>query len=102
MPGGIHAASRGFTSLDAWRAAAPELAQWTWHHLVNRTDTWMVYPPNDQPGYIHQAIPVKGKLTEQIIQFHYEGDETVARIGLHASSRDHTARWFAININRDG
>lgn len=93
-----------------WRQRAPELAQWTMTHLVNRTDVWGRYLAKKhrttKDGIQNNAITApfrdeRGKvfLNDSSLQKHFKTRNVGGVLGVHSSGSDGTARWIAIDID---
>jgi len=95
---------------NAWKRSAARLAEWTLHHLVNRTDAYGSYISKEmrRQGQSN-AFTVKSTLTSEILQRHYRGAATKDLIGLHSTICDDAngpgevaaswSRWLAIDID---
>lgn len=95
---------------EEWRQRAPELAQWTIHNLVNRTDVWgryvaKKYRESDE-GKKNHAITApfreeRGKvfLNLKSLEKHFRTQIVSGVLGLHSTSSDVTSRWLAIDID---
>jgi hypothetical protein len=97
---------------DEWRQRAPELAQWFYQNMVNRTDVWGRYLPEKYRGETNLGTPKnkaitapfrqeRGKITLQLssLEKHFKARDGGGVLGLHASSSDGTSRWMAIDID---
>ena len=90
-----------------WIARAEELAQWTYEHMVNRTDVWGSYlamekrRSREMSFYTAPFPAARGKqfLTKGMIAKHFAG-LAGHLISLHSTSADKTSRWLAIDIDR--
>lgn len=90
---------------NEWSERASELAQWTFTHLVNRTDVWGRYhrrkgdettvavtaPFRDERG--------KSFLDVDSLRKHFRRRQPSGQLGLHSASSDLTSRWLAIDID---
>src|SRR5262245_41939988 len=101
----------------AWQARSEELAAWAWP-FVNRTDVWGGYLPLDRRGQkfkgadgketvydgpvTRPATKKRGQvlLTKDIIAQHFAGARPEDVVGLHALSRENTARWGGADIDK--
>lgn len=98
---------------EEWAARASELADWAMDNLVNRKDVWGQYSvltPAERRrlgrSYKAMTLPRKemrgddmvtiDKLTRHFASRHHRKPQI---IGLHAKSREHTSRWFGIDID---
>src|SRR5947208_3065618 len=63
-----------------WAVWAKQLAGWTAKWLVNRTDVWGQYLPLNQRSK-GKAQTRKGKLTEDVLVRHFEGQDESDLIG---------------------
>lgn len=95
---------------DQWRARATELAEWTYQHLVNRTDVWGRYLPKRnrewKEGVVNHAITApfrdeRGKVLLGVssLEKHFRTRDEGGVLGLHSTSAEITSRWFAIDID---
>lgn len=95
---------------DEWRQRAPELAQWTMTHLVNRTDVWGRYLAKkhrtNKDGIKNNAITApfrdeRGKVFLNLASLskHFKTRNVGGILGVHSSGSDGTARWLAIDID---
>lgn len=90
-----------------WIAHAEELAQWTYEHMVNRTDVWGSYlsiekrRTTDQHFFIAPFAAARGKtfLTKALLAKHFVALDGNL-ISLHSTSADKTSRWLTIDIDR--
>lgn len=86
-----------------WHERAPELAEWTMRHLVNRTDVWGRYVRKDGATQVVTAPfrDERGKvfLDHDSLTKHFRARTGAGVLGLHAAGADRTARWFAIDID---
>jgi hypothetical protein len=104
-----------------WRERAEELADWTWNHLVNRTDVWGAYNPlhvRDQQytdkggrerryGKLYTAPRFSRErgavlLTRDVLLQHFKATAAEHVIGLHAISEKNTSQWGAVDIDWHG
>jgi hypothetical protein len=102
-------------SPPAWAARAPELAHWSWTHLVNRTDVWGGYlsfgcrkrvsrPDGsfyEQKSTTKPATSKRGSvvLTEDVLVRHFEGRDVGNIAGLHSTSPGGACRWAGIDVD---
>lgn len=94
---------------NQWQARAADLSRWTMKHMINRSDLWVSHmPPSRQKkGQFATVMPKmsrrgKKKITDQIINMHFQGNRIDHLVGLHANSDTHTARWLGVDISRRG
>src|SRR5262245_29305390 len=88
-----------------WAARAPELAEWTMTHLVNRTDVWGRYVRRKSDDAL-QVVTVpfrdeRGKtfLDHDSLRKHFKNRQPSGQLGVHSSSSDLTSRWLAVDID---
>src|SRR4051812_15824978 len=100
----------------AWRTAAPQLAEFTLAHLLNRDDVWGGYrslvgrplktradgTTYAQKSYTAPAVKDRGrvKLANWRIRRHYCGFTPEDVIGVHTTASNNTSRWGAIEVDR--
>jgi hypothetical protein len=99
--------------LAEWRSRAPELAEWVFRHLVNRTDVWGRYlakrhrkrSGESRAGFQGNAITApfrdeRGKvfLTTSSLEKHFKATDGGV-LGIHSVGSDWSSRWFAIDID---
>ena len=99
--------------VEEWQSRAREMAQWAMDRLVNRKDVWGQYAsltPGEQKKlgrtYKAMTLPVAAKrgpdmvtldkLTRHFASAHRQRPQI---IGLHASCKENTSRWFGIDID---
>ncbi|MCA9265140.1 MAG: hypothetical protein KDA60_14870 [Planctomycetales bacterium] len=93
-----------------WRDRAPELARWTFQHLVNRTDVWGRYLPKKHrltaDGTRNHAITApfraeRGKvfLNESYLEKHFKTRQVGGVLGVHSAAADGSTRWMAIDVD---
>ncbi len=88
-----------------WAERAPELAEWTLQHLVNRTDVWGRYVRRAGDEETHVVtVPFRderGKvfLDHESLRKHFQMRKPAGQLGLHSTSSDLTSRWLAIDID---
>ena len=98
---------------EEWKQRAPELAEWTMQHMVNRKDVWGQYSvltPNERikegRSYKAMTLPRKDmrgddmvtidKLTRHFASRHHHKPQI---IGLHTKSKEDTSLWLGIDID---
>ncbi len=95
---------------DEWRERAPELAEWTFERLVNRTDVWGRYLKKQHRentrGERNNAITApfrdeRGKvfLGLSSLEKHFKAKDGGGVLGLHSVGSDGSSRWIAIDID---
>jgi hypothetical protein len=88
-----------------WARYAPELAEWTMEHLVNRRDVWSQYIiKNGEVSVVMLPIKERRKIGAEMITMrklvrHYTGRAIPHLIGLHSISDHSTCKWFAVDID---
>ena len=88
-----------------WVRYAPQLAEWTMEHLVNRRDVWSQYIiKNGEVSVVMLPIKERRKIGAEMITMrklirHYSGRAIPHLIGLHSISDHNTCKWFAIDID---
>jgi hypothetical protein len=93
-----------------WATHSKSLADWTWRHLVNRSDAWGGYwrkETADGQGTNLTTRPHprdRGKiyLSEQILANHFAATDIRFVVGLHSTSPENTSRWGAVDIDWHG
>ena len=109
------ARDNGHTPPDgsAWTSYAGQLAEWAWERLVNRTDAWGGYRPEEEwglpylrrdgtSGKLGEQTTHKGSLTPAILERHFQARSRPAIVGLHSTSTEATSRWGAIDVDWHG
>jgi hypothetical protein len=97
----------------AWKDRAYELAEWAWARLVNRTDAWGGYRPEEEwgkeftrrggtTGKLGPQTTRKGRLTEATLARHFAGRRREAIVGLHSTSPENTSLWVGVDIDWHG
>jgi hypothetical protein len=97
-------------SHKAWARRSQDLADWTWHALVNRTDAWGGYRPleevgreytrtNGTKGRLGDQKTVRGCLTRAILIRHFQAQDRSAIIGLHTADRDNLSKGGGLDID---
>lgn len=96
-------------NVSPWTKRAPQLAQWTFFHLVNRTDVWGGYLPlsrrdEGRKTVTKPATASRGKITldAKILESHFCGRSEGDVIGLHAIGPQGTCRWIGWDIDNHG
>ncbi len=95
---------------DQWRQRAPELAQWTMSHLVNRTDVWGRYlserSRKREDRDVNHAVTApfrdeRGKVLLGLssLEKHFKTRDVGGVLGVHSTAVDLTSRWFAVDID---
>jgi hypothetical protein len=98
---------------DEWRERASELAEWSYAHLVNRTDVWGRYLKKKAPGtptsdFAAQNNAVtapfrdeRGKvfLNVSSLEKHFKAKSSGQILGVHSVASDATSRWMALDID---
>jgi hypothetical protein len=94
---------------NPWAARARELAQWTWAHLVNRTDVWGGYWNDDKRDRLGRTTtrPAKARrgkdrLTFLLLERHFRATCAEDVVGLHTTSPENTSRWGAVELDHHG
>jgi len=94
---------------NAWRRRAPDLADWAYRRLVNRTDAYGAYTPIErrgQPGRDGRPVPstytAKRALNSAALCRHFYGARHDHVLGLHSTSTGQTCRWGAFDVDRHG
>ena len=87
---------------SAWADHAVSLAQWTRQRLVNREDVWQVYVPQRKRADQGAMRTLVGRFTEKLLTCHYAANDPAQLIALHCTSDSRTARWIAIEVERQG
>ena len=88
-----------------WVRYAPQLAEWTMEHLVNRRDVWSQYIiKNGEVSVVMLPIKERRKIGAEMITMrklvrHYSGRAIPHLIGLHSISDHNTCKWFAVDID---
>ena len=88
-----------------WVRYAPQLAEWTMEHLVNRRDVWSQYIiKNGEVSVVMLPIKERRKIGAEMITMrklvrHYSGKAIPHLIGLHSISDHSTCKWFAVDID---
>jgi len=88
-----------------WARYAPELAEWTMEHLVNRRDVWSQYIiKNGEVSVVMLPIKERRKIGAEMITMrklirHYTGRAIPHLIGLHSISDHNTCKWFAVDVD---
>ena len=88
-----------------WARYAPQLAEWTMEHLVNRRDVWSQYIiKNGEVSVVMLPIKERRKIGAEMITMrklvrHYSGRAIPHLIGLHSISDHNTCKWFAVDID---
>lgn len=93
-----------------WRQRAPELANWTYQRLVNRTDVWGRYlKPESRKksaATMNKAVTApfrdeRGKvfLGGTSLEKHFRARDGGGILGLHSVGSDGGSRWLAIDID---
>lgn len=93
---------------EAWRARAPELAEWAWAHLVNRVDIWGGYLPMRYRKEKADKSVTKPRKTDRgkvllspaVLERHFNGRDVGDVAGLHTTSSSNTSRWFVVEIDK--
>jgi hypothetical protein len=89
---------------NAWQARSNELAEWTWRHLVNRTDVWGCYvrARDGKKSRGLTAPPKKSRgrllLTQAVLAVHFQGIRELC--GVHSTSPENTCRWVVLDIDK--
>ena len=88
-----------------WARYAPQLAEWTMEHLVNRRDVWSQYIiKNGEVSVVMLPVKERRKIGAEMITMrklvrHYSGRAIPHLIGLHSISDHNTCKWFAVDID---
>jgi hypothetical protein len=119
-PGPTPGTGRGGTPADAWARYAPELADFAWRRLVNRSDVWGSYNPVEDRDRIvtrpdgsqtklgasctRPAKSKRGKvlLTRATLEHHFRARGPQEVVGLHSTSPENTSLWGALDIDHHG
>ena len=90
----------------AWSRMKEQLADFTWRHLVNRTDVFGLYLALHlrTRGNAKTAPSVKDRghivLTRDDLVRHYAGEAPEHILGLHSTSPNQTSLWIAWDFDR--
>jgi hypothetical protein len=98
---------------DAWAERAGDLAIWAMARLVNRTDAWGAYRPDEEigreftrpdgsKGTLGEQRTVTGRLTHAILARHFRARTRGEIIGLHTAGKDNTSKGGALDIDHHG
>jgi hypothetical protein len=97
----------------AWAECAPELADWTWERLVNRTDSWGEYRPEAEVGkeftrrdgttdILGSQKTVRGRLGRPRLVRHFRASGRADILGLHTAGADNQSKGGALDIDCHG
>lgn len=88
----------------AWSGSASELGEWTYRHLVNRTDVWGGYCRTKTGKTQSFTFPSRGERGQVVLDptrlaQHFRSCGPADVVGLHTTAPGDTSRWLAFDID---